>query len=95
MEFGGQKRSRGMISCCATTWQNLPPHVSLRMARDKASFPSNGLPNVMQRREAGDDGRELELNEQRKYKAAREASDPPMEWPVSTTALFLVSDISI
>ena len=82
-----------MMSCCATTWQKLPPHVSLRMARDKASFPSNGLPNVMQRREAGDS--ELELDEQRKYKAAREASDPPVEWPVSTTALFLISDVRI
>jgi hypothetical protein len=61
----GQKRSLGMMSCCETMWQKLPPHRSRRMALDRASFPSSGLPKVTHRAGGAEAHVELEDNMQR------------------------------
>ncbi len=40
----GAKNILGMMSCFDTTLQKLPPHLSLRMALERDSLPSNGEP---------------------------------------------------
>jgi len=51
MGSSGAKSIRGIKSYFDTTWQNLPPHLSRRMARERVSLPSNGEPKVMHRTE--------------------------------------------
>ncbi|KAK8607064.1 hypothetical protein V6N13_052813 [Hibiscus sabdariffa] len=87
------KSSLGMMSCLETTWQKFPPHLWRRIDRWRASLPSIGEPNVMH--STGIEEDTVDCRWQSSQRAERVAAVPPMEWPVNTIDLTLLTNSGI